>query len=398
MTDPQSEEAAMRQAFEQFMITGKTTTTTTTTTSTGSTKKKRSTHKKTIPTTPPNNTNRTSHGNDGEKGSSSSHYGRESITTEPYHPPPHQKDEYDNLLQQQQQRKHLQIWKVHEQKAWQIIQAFQGTLQRHWLDVDDNLGTVLSSIAHLRHCLYIESQYITRRRNHKNKNNKNKMQDWWKLEHENDEHESSLHLQDVQLAFDYDLQQHEKMMAGTRTLLASLSDTQDTLGRRLEELFLLVQDVEDLSSYDDTHDTDGKDGTTTKENVVVRTSWKNIQTSLSCMNDLFVMLAMELHRKQCLVQSVLESFTDDAIFGVVPLWEHENNETDNHDYPHTTTTTTRTRKNDDTDQGSQTTHAQQVANHANREWSRQSSRHSAIDMVMLQTVLELGKKKTNERE
>jgi len=371
MTDPQHQqqqsEEAMRQAFEQFMITG--TTTTTTTNNNGNKdgslsipKKKNKKKKK------------------GRGGGQPQQFMRSSEQPQQHDDDDDEKEDEEN---DQARRylylvhKHQKAWKAQEHKAWQIIHAFQGTLERHWLDVDDNLGNVMSSIANLRHRIYLESQFLFR----EGQTKKEKVA-WWKQPIEEEEESyHQLNSQDVQLALDYDLSQHEKMMAGTRTLLASLSDTQDALGRRLEELLLLVQDMEEV------YDEGGQNNEEEESNVRSSSSdgetrMMNIQTALQSMNDLFVMLAMELHRKQCLVQTVLDSFTDDAMV----LGEEDDD--DKHpegDGNHTNAT-------HEKDPSAKDPYPQQVANHANRDWSRRTSRKSAIDRVTLQTVLDLGKK------
>ena len=45
-----------------------------------------------------------------------------------------------------------------DKQCWVILRAFQGILQRDWLEVDRKLGTVIGSIANLRHRIYWESQ------------------------------------------------------------------------------------------------------------------------------------------------------------------------------------------------------------------------------------------------
>ena len=122
-------------------------------------------------------------------------------------------------------------FKKQERKYWQIINAFQGTLQRDWLDVDDNLGRVMDSISSLRERIAAESRQLRKQKETPTKR--------WQG-HGFRSRSSSLGLtpDDVQLALTHDLLRHEKMMAGARMLIASLSEAQDTLGRRLEESML----------------------------------------------------------------------------------------------------------------------------------------------------------------
>lgn len=104
-----------------------------------------------------------------------------------------------------------------------IIKAFQGTLQRDWLDVDDNLAAVMRSISNLRDRIYWSSQQLR---------NKSKREDW-----QTNSCGPRVYLlkEDIELALAYEMQQHELMMAGARSLLSSMNQAQEALGRRLAE-------------------------------------------------------------------------------------------------------------------------------------------------------------------
>ena len=104
-----------------------------------------------------------------------------------------------------------------------IIKAFQGTLQRDWLEVDDNLAAVMRSISNLRDRIYWSSQQLR---------NNSKREDW-----QTDSCGPRVYLlkEDIELALAYEMQQHELMMAGARSLLGSMNQAQEALGRRLAE-------------------------------------------------------------------------------------------------------------------------------------------------------------------
>jgi signal transduction histidine kinase len=164
-----------------------------------------------------------------------------------------------------------------ERKYWQILKAFQGTLERDWLQVDDNLHDVVSSIANLRGRIAMESRLLAK---------KDSVNLW--NGHGYHATPCSLRREDVELALSYDLRQHEKMMTGARTLLASLSEAQEALGRRLEELMLH-------------HFLEMKQSITLWASVVDR------------LQQVFCELAMELYRKQVLVQSLLDAVNDNLL-------------------------------------------------------------------------------------
>jgi hypothetical protein len=163
-----------------------------------------------------------------------------------------------------------------ERKYWQILKAFRGTLERDWLQVDDNLHDVISSIANLRGRIAMENRLLAKK-------------DCLKLWDGHGYHstKSSLWREDVELALSHDLLQHEKMMGGARTLLASLSEAEEALGRRLEELMLHLLEM--------------------KQCVPL---WTSVADRLQ---QVFCDLAMELYRKQVLVRSLLDSVTDDLL-------------------------------------------------------------------------------------
>jgi len=358
MKDPQHQqeeqqsEEAMRQAFEQFMIAG-------------------------------SGAGGGHNNNNGGGGGSKQHptkkkkkkkKGNQEFQKDNHGPDTDNMSHHDTLLlEESKQRKDMAYKLKVEKKAWQIIQSFQGVLQRHWIDVDDNLENVISSIANLRHRIHVESQYLLKMTTMMSQNEKDTSKDWWKNSSKNE----TLNQDDVQLALDYDLLQHEKMMAGTRTLLSSLSEAQDMLGRRLEELMVLIQyDYDALIA--DSNFTTTTTTTTTTTDMVPPTTNNTLQTALDTMNDLFIMLAMELHRKQCLVQTVLDSSTDDIM-----AMTDDNDKDEEWDGEVTTPSLS---------------YPQKVADKATRTWSRSNTYTSAIDMNTLQTVLDLGDRSRQEEK
>jgi hypothetical protein len=220
------------------------------------------------------------------------------------------------------------LLKKAERKYWQILNAFQGTLERDWLQFDDNLLDVVSSIANLRGRIAMESRLLAKKDSHK----------LWDG-HGYHPTKSSLSTEDVDLALSHDLLQHEKMMRGLRTLLASLSEAQEALGRRLEELML--------------HHLETKQCMPLWTSVVDR------------LQQDFCDLAMELYRKQVLVGSLLDAVNDDLLVA------HEDEETvDAHVNP------------------------RRVADKCCREWPRGSNK-SHVNVKMLDGLLQLGERDEN---
>lgn len=221
------------------------------------------------------------------------------------------------------------LWKKAEQRYWQILKAFQGTLERDWLRVDDNLHDVVSSIANLRGRISMESSQLTTMES----NNSPKQWDGYGYHHPI-KSSGVLWKEDVELALSHDLLQHEKMLMGARTLLAALSDAQEALGRRLEEAILHNMEMQCMP-------------------------WTSVVDRLQ---EVFCALAMELYRKQLLVQSLLNSVNDDLLLAV-----HQEHDVDAELNP------------------------RRVADKCCRDWPR-GSKSSHVNVQMLEGLLKLGER------
>ena len=163
-----------------------------------------------------------------------------------------------------------------------IVKAFQGTLQRDWLEVDDNLAAVVRSISNLRDRIYWSSQQLAVPYNTSG--------DEWKTPRGARVH---LEREDIELALKHELQQHEQMMTGARSLLTSLNQAQEALGRRLAEGMELCLEIR-ANHY----------------------SWEKSLSSLSsidALEDVYHILAEELYTKQVMVQEMLNC-TNDYLF------------------------------------------------------------------------------------
>jgi hypothetical protein len=187
----------------------------------------------------------------------------------------------------------VQAVKKLERKYWQILHAFQGSLERDWLAVDDNLGGVVSSIANLRGRIVMESRKIFEQRD-----GSSKQGSWKRCGYRASG--MDLTLDDIQLALSHDLLQHENMMLGARTLLASMADAQESLGRRLEELMVHHMDtmevIQSLVRFDPQ-----------SSSIVV------VMGMVDGLQEIYTSLAAELYRKQSSVQTLLDATNDDLL-------------------------------------------------------------------------------------
>lgn len=187
----------------------------------------------------------------------------------------------------------IRVVKKCERKFWQIFNGLLGTLQRDWIVVDDNLGDVVSSIANLRRRILMESRKILELEN-------TFIRASWKPYGFRSSFGMELSVDDIQLALSHDLIQHEKMMAGARALMSSLAEAQESLGRRLEEL--LEHHIKTIDIIRSLEHFNAESST-----IMI------VLGMLDSLQEIYTTLALELLRKQILVQTVLESTNDDLI-------------------------------------------------------------------------------------
>jgi len=329
----------MRKAFEQFMLTGGNASATdtaggkTANSSTTSGKKKKKKRPSSASLTPPKVT-------------------------------PMKQNEKEESDAEYFQLKVTRQLKKMEREYWQIYRAFCGTLQREWLDIDDNLSEVLESIVHMRDRLFMESTLVSQKK-------ENQVTLAWAGHGSSSfawNHEppaGGLMESDVNLALSHDLREHERLLVGVRSLLAALSDGHDTLGRRLEEMMLhhlesngWLDDVVSCKEYE------------ADETLIdtVSTSSNTCATLADDMCNVFHLLSMELYRKQMLAQEVLKS---SASTSLLAQSRHPKNNTQYY------------LDAGDDDFG---TSARKVASTCNNRWQR-GSKNSYIDADRLHVLL-----------
>lgn len=240
------------------------------------------------------------------------------------------------------------LLKKAEKQYWTILNAFRGTLERNWMHADDQLEQLVASISNLRGRTRMESRYLYMEKS-------KTMKPWSAGGYRRGAvNESGLTRDDVELALSHDLLQHEKMMAGARTLLSSLSDAQEALARRLDEWML--HDMDTLHLMQSLGD--------------VETSPSSLETVMGAtdkLQDVFASLALELYRKQLLIQSLLDAVNDDLLV--------RNDDDDDDD--------------DEKDDLGMDVNPRRVAEKCLREWPR-GSKESHVDVKVLDALLELG--------
>jgi uncharacterized protein YfiM (DUF2279 family) len=201
-----------------------------------------------------------------------------------------------------------------------ITNAFHGTLVRDWLEVDDNLGQVMASIANLRERCWLTSRLVSKQkqqqqsknswssreggmnmlRSNPSKNTIRQKPSWKGHGFRVDAEKMTLAEDDLDLALSHDLLQHERMLAGARKLIHSLGEAQEALGRRLDELLLHHMETYRYLDYSMT-----PDGFVAFEGICSR---------VDHCQQLYSQSSKELYRKQSLAAQVFDSVADNLLY------------------------------------------------------------------------------------
>lgn len=151
-----------------------------------------------------------------------------------------------------------------------LCDSFTDVLENDWFDIDSTAWQLLRSIANLRERLWHGSRF-------------QKLLEDGSL---NDSTGGGLNRQDLDLMMDHDLIQHEKMLTQLRRTMAQLAQSQDALGRRLDECFRCIEEINQMDE-----------------------AW------LEKACNLYKATAQELYRKQVLAQNVLRDAGSSGLLG-----------------------------------------------------------------------------------
>lgn len=189
--------------------------------------------------------------------------------------------------------------KAHQKGYRPILRAVQGRLEE-WKDTNQKLEGVLRSIANLRDRIYWESTCLCMQHQ---KDSKQQQPSWrdsgFRSSFSNHNSYNALLNEDVHLALNHDLLQHERMLSGVRTLVASLAQTIDEIGRRLDEWML--QNLIDRNDQ-------------VLEDDMVAIQVKE-QYAFELAQEVYSLLASDLYRKQKVATTVLDSYHDGVLGG-----------------------------------------------------------------------------------
>lgn len=201
-----------------------------------------------------------------------------------------------------------------------------------WVEEDETAHQILGSIANLRERIWYTSRLANRLRetnntNQTSNNNNNAPQsnhgDWtqfgyrrtignnsYRNEGTIEDEDTEWTAQDLGMALDHGLRQHERMLAELRSTMALLGSTQDALGRRLDEYYN-NQYTSTSSSF--VRGTPGEAQCTSLASSGGDTARPKPIVSLETCSTLFVATSKELYRKQMLVEQVIQSSVTDSL-------------------------------------------------------------------------------------
>jgi hypothetical protein len=208
-----------------------------------------------------------------------------------------------------------------------IARGFRSALVHEWLDADDNIHRVLCSISNLRELIYAISRKLEAlstvdhpesRQEQTEDEGKSLVSSssssststchWRSKGYRGPLHPHGLARNDLELAMTGTLVQHEKMLAGARQLMLRMGQTQDALGRRFDELWLLhnyysqlMQERQHLEAV-------------LAQQKDIHPTWTNLTRQVDECEELFRATSRELFRKQMLAQTVFDSLHDALVF------------------------------------------------------------------------------------
>ena len=187
-----------------------------------------------------------------------------------------------------------------------ILKAFQGRLEA-FKDTNKQLESVLGSILNLRDRIHWESSRLQSLSvaTTDSKDERNKWRDCGFRSSLPD----ALLEEDIRLALNHDLLQHERMLSSLRSLLALLAQTVDDIGRRLDEWMLLnLTELTSPQRQQRYYASPDHDSCVVGERKLMM--WVNEQNLLEEAQQVYSLLALNLYRKQKLATGVLNSCHD----------------------------------------------------------------------------------------
>lgn len=213
----------------------------------------------------------------------------------------------DRLQMEQEKQQENEINKLQselkkgEKHYWSVFHRFCNILQNQWIDIDDQSFQVIESISSIRQRLPLEMKMLQKYQD-ETFHTKNEWQNHAHHQQLTSNASSLLSKDDIELALTHDLQQHEKMMEGLRSLFASLSEMHESMSRTLDDMMKhQLNQEEQILSTEEYYK---------HYSSLSLTSYENALSLVDLTTDIFHMFSSELYRKQSMVQYVLNSADD----------------------------------------------------------------------------------------
>jgi hypothetical protein len=202
-----------------------------------------------------------------------------------------------------------------KKRYYQLLRSFSDKVKHTWMDIDGQILSVLQNIVSIRGRLPPEWKLLSQatryqtmveespEQDEKCDDNDNE-DDWKSYGHQEKSNQSSsqyfshLRIEDIQLALSHDLEQHEKMLTGLRSLMSNIAECHDALGRIVDTMWQYHLDC-----------TEEEEGGDENEGKV------ELENIMNCVTSSYQMLSMELYKKQNIIPTVIDS-TDDDILGI----------------------------------------------------------------------------------
>jgi hypothetical protein len=227
-----------------------------------------------------------------------------------------QKQQKEEIQRQKQINETQQKFKKAERKYWSIFHKFCNILQTHWIDIDNHSFEVITSISGMRQRLPITMKLLEQYEDEAS-SQESKQKCGWKYQCNKTLLVSSsmqstnklLQKKDVELSLSHDMLQHEKMMEGLRSLMANLSEMHEALSRALEDM--MQHQLEDEQQREEYRRFDLLSDTA---------SYRTSLTLVDVTSELYEMFSIELFRKQEMVHYLCKS-VDDRLFATKQVEE-----------------------------------------------------------------------------
>ena len=206
-----------------------------------------------------------------------------------------------------------------KKRYYQLLRSFNDKVKHTWMDIDEQILSVLQNIVSIRGRLSPEWKLLSQatryqpveespEQDDETCDDIDNQDDWKSHGHQESSKASSsqqyfshLRIEDIQLALSHDLEQHEKMLTGLRSLMSNMAECHDALGRLVDSLWQFHLECSEEDCNDKNEGTDCE-----MEHIV------------NCVTSSYQMLSMELYKKQNIIPTVIDSTKDD-ILGISEL-------------------------------------------------------------------------------